>query len=56
MEPMVVARNVHKRYGEIEVLKGIDLEVDTGKVICIIGASGAGKVDIPALHQPSRAT
>ena len=43
MEPMIVARNVHKRYGQIEVLKGIDLEVDAGKVVCIIGASGAGK-------------
>jgi polar amino acid transport system ATP-binding protein len=43
MEPMVVARNVHKRYGDVEVLKGIDLEVEAGKVVCIIGASGAGK-------------
>jgi polar amino acid transport system ATP-binding protein len=43
MEPMVVARNVHKRYGEVEVLKGVDLEVGVGKVVCIIGASGAGK-------------
>jgi polar amino acid transport system ATP-binding protein len=43
MEPMVVARNIHKRYGEVEVLKGVDLEVEAGKVVCIIGASGAGK-------------
>jgi polar amino acid transport system ATP-binding protein len=43
MDPMVVAHNVHKRYGNVEVLKGIDLEVDVGKVVCIIGASGAGK-------------
>jgi polar amino acid transport system ATP-binding protein len=43
MQPMVVAHNVHKHYGEIEVLKGVDLEVAAGKVVCIIGASGAGK-------------
>jgi polar amino acid transport system ATP-binding protein len=41
--PMVVAHNIHKRYGAVDVLKGIDLEVAGGKVICIIGASGAGK-------------
>jgi polar amino acid transport system ATP-binding protein len=41
--PMVVAHNVHKRYGDVEVLKGIDLDVAAGKVVCIIGASGAGK-------------
>jgi len=41
--PMLVARNIHKRYGPIEVLKGIDLDVATGRVVCVIGASGAGK-------------
>ena len=42
-QPMIVARQIHKRFGNVEVLKGIDLDVDTGKVVCIIGASGAGK-------------
>ncbi|MFI4986302.1 MAG: amino acid ABC transporter ATP-binding protein [Alphaproteobacteria bacterium] len=42
-EPMIVARAIHKSYGPVEVLKGIDLEVDVGKVVCIIGPSGAGK-------------
>ncbi len=41
--PMVVARDIHKRFGAVEVLKGVDLEVEAGKVVCIIGASGAGK-------------
>ncbi len=41
--PMVVARDIHKRFGNVEVLKGVDLDVDLGKVVCIIGASGAGK-------------
>lgn len=41
--PMVEARGVHKRFGRLEVLKGIDLEVPTGQVFCIIGPSGSGK-------------
>ena len=41
--PMVRAEGVHKRYGREEVLKGIDLEVATGEVLCLIGPSGSGK-------------
>jgi polar amino acid transport system ATP-binding protein len=41
--PMVLAEGVHKRYGRVEVLKGIDLEVEAGQVMCIIGPSGSGK-------------
>jgi polar amino acid transport system ATP-binding protein len=41
--PMVVARGVQKRYGSHEVLKGVDLDVAVGKVVCIIGPSGSGK-------------
>jgi polar amino acid transport system ATP-binding protein len=40
---MVELRGVHKRYGALEVLKGIDLEVDQGSVLVIIGPSGGGK-------------
>lgn len=40
---MLVARNIHKSYGKLQVLKGIDLEVTKGEVISIVGASGAGK-------------
>jgi polar amino acid transport system ATP-binding protein len=40
---MVRAENVHKRYGLIEVLQGIDLEVWPGEVMVIIGPSGSGK-------------
>ncbi len=39
----VVLEDVHKRFGENEVLKGIDLEVAPHETICLIGASGSGK-------------
>jgi polar amino acid transport system ATP-binding protein len=41
--PVVLARNVHKSFGDTEVLKGIDLEVRRGEVLCLLGASGSGK-------------
>ncbi|GLZ05450.1 ATP-binding protein [Actinomadura sp. NBRC 104412] len=40
---MVRAENVHKSFGRLEVLKGIDLEVRPGEVMCVIGPSGSGK-------------
>ena len=40
---MVKAENVHKHFGRLEVLKGIDLEVAPGEVMCVIGPSGSGK-------------
>jgi len=42
-EPMVKAQAVHKRFGRLEVLKGIDLEVQRGEVMCMLGPSGSGK-------------
>ena len=41
--PMVEAAAVHKRFGRVEVLRGIDLTVQPGEVACIIGPSGSGK-------------
>ena len=41
--PMVKAEGVHKRFGRLEVLRGISLEVGRGEVMCIIGPSGSGK-------------
>jgi polar amino acid transport system ATP-binding protein len=40
---MVLAENVHKSFGRLEVLKGIDLEVARGEVCCLLGPSGSGK-------------
>jgi polar amino acid transport system ATP-binding protein len=37
------AEDVHKRFGRLEVLKGISLEVPKGQTVCVIGASGSGK-------------
>jgi len=41
--PMVKAEGVHKRFGRLEVLKGIDLEVKPGEVTVMLGPSGSGK-------------
>jgi len=41
--PMVKAEGVHKRFGRLEVLRGIDLEVQAGEVMCLLGPSGSGK-------------
>ncbi len=43
VQPMVRAESIRKSYGNLEVLKGVDLQVDTGEVVCLIGPSGSGK-------------
>jgi polar amino acid transport system ATP-binding protein len=40
---MVKAEAVHKRFGRLEVLRGVDLEVQRGEVLCMLGPSGSGK-------------
>jgi polar amino acid transport system ATP-binding protein len=42
-EPILSLKGVHKRFGALEVLKGVDLDVARGEVVCILGPSGSGK-------------
>ena len=41
--PMIHAQDVHKRFGALEVLKGVSLDIDKGEVVAVIGPSGSGK-------------
>ncbi|HEX9966776.1 MAG TPA: amino acid ABC transporter ATP-binding protein [Solirubrobacterales bacterium] len=42
-EPILRIENIHKRFGELEVLRGVDLAVAKGEVVCVLGPSGSGK-------------
>ncbi|MEY8881028.1 ABC transporter ATP-binding protein [Donghicola sp. XS_ASV15] len=42
-QPVIEIRNLHKRYGELEVLRGVDITAPRGHVISLIGSSGSGK-------------
>ncbi len=42
-EPMLRAEGIHKRFGRLEVLRGLSLEVARGEVACLLGPSGSGK-------------
>tara|TARA_B110000046_G_scaffold28052_1_gene28709 strand:- start:3768 stop:4457 length:690 start_codon:yes stop_codon:yes gene_type:complete len=43
---LIVAKNIHKAFGDVKILKGVDLEVKNGEIVSIIGSSGAGKTTL----------
>ncbi|MFN3996232.1 ABC transporter ATP-binding protein [Algoriphagus sp.] len=55
---MLIAKGIHKSYGSLHVLKGVDLEISTSEIVSIVGSSGAGKSTLlhilGTLDQPER--
>ncbi|STX08224.1 histidine ABC transporter ATP-binding protein [Klebsiella pneumoniae] len=48
---MIHINNLHKRFGDSHVLRGISCDIKPQEVVCIIGPSGSGEKHLPALHE-----
>ncbi len=46
LKQMIIAKNIHKYYESLHVLKGVDLHIKKGEIVSIVGASGAGKTTL----------
>jgi lipoprotein-releasing system ATP-binding protein len=46
---MILAKNIHKNFNGLEILKGVDLEINQGEIVSIVGSSGAGKTTLLTL-------
>ncbi len=57
---MITGKNIHKKFNELEILKGVDLEIRQGEIVSIVGSSGAGKTTLLSilgtLDRPSSGT
>lgn len=57
---MILAQNIHKQFNDLEILKGVDLEIKQGEIVSIVGSSGAGKTTLltilGTLDRPSSGT
>ena len=54
-EPKIIVNGLVKSFGNLEVLKGINAEIDKGEVICVIGPSGSGKSTFQMSESAGRA-
>ena len=53
---LIRVEDLHKSFGGLNVLNGITETIHKGEVVSLIGPSGSGQIDLPALPQPARGT